>query len=125
MQILLAVGVACFLAGCSTPADDDGPTGPEPTIALSVEAQPQAIPANGNSRLVVFTEVRRGDQAVADSTEVVLLNSMGTLQHGIVYTHGGVALDTLTSDTSAGTGWVIAYTQGVRDSVEIMFTEVP
>jgi hypothetical protein len=36
-----------------------------------------------------------------------------------------VALDTLTSDTIAGSGWLIAYAQGRRDSTEIMFTLSP
>lgn len=110
-----------FLGGCTTPKSDKNPVA-QPDIALSVEAQPQAVPADGISRMVVFVEMRRGNTAVSDSTEIVLLNTMGSLGRGIVYTHEGVALDTLTSDTTAADGWLTAYSQGIRDSVEITFT---
>lgn len=119
--LLLAALLAVLAAGCTSP-NDDNPTGPQPSLSLSVEARPAAIPANGMSRMVVFTELKRGDNAVSDSTEVILLNTIGRLGRGIVYTRGGVALDTLTSDTTAGLGWIVAYAQGVRDSIEIMFT---
>jgi hypothetical protein len=91
-------------------------------ITLSVEAQPRTVTADGISHLVVFTEMRLGGNAVADSTEIILLNTMGTLGKGVVYTHSGVALDTLTSDTTAGLGWLIACANGLRDSVQITFT---
>jgi hypothetical protein len=116
---LLALFV--IFAGCKT-AEDKNPTSSHGTLTISVEAQPSAILANGASRLVVFTQVTEGGDFAADSTEVILLNTMGTLQRGVLYTHNGVALDTLTSDTVAGTGWIIAYARGVRDSTEIMFT---
>ncbi|MFZ5432453.1 MAG: hypothetical protein ACOZB3_01645 [Calditrichota bacterium] len=121
--ILIALSALLLVSGCTSP-NDDNPTGPLPELSLSVEAQPPTIPANGSSRLVVFTELRLGDQPVADSTEVILLNSIGVLQRGILYTHGGVALDTLLSDTIAGAGWLVAYSQGIRDSVEIFFTSI-
>ena len=114
-----------LLAGCTSPADDNNPTVPGPELNLSVEAQPSAIPANGTSHLVVFVELLLGEEPVSDSTEVILLNTIGTLGRGVVYTRNGVALDTLTSDTSAGSGWLIAYAQGRRDSTEIMFTANP
>jgi hypothetical protein len=53
---------------------------------------------------------------------VILLNTMGSLGRGIIYTRNGTALDTLTSDTTAGSGWLIAYSGGLRDSAEVMFT---
>jgi hypothetical protein len=114
-----------LLAGCTSPADDNQPTGPGTELSLSVEAQPSAIPANGTSHLVVFVELLLGTEPVSDSTEVILLNTIGTLGRGVIYTRNGVALDTLTSDTSAGSGWLIAYAQGRRDSTEIMFTLSP
>ncbi|MCX6601009.1 MAG: hypothetical protein NT025_05540 [bacterium] len=113
------------VSGCTSPADDNNTTGPGPELSLSVEAQPSAIPANGSSHLVVFVELLRGAEPVSDSTEVILLNTIGTLGRGVVYTRNGVALDTLTSDTTAGSGWLIAYAQGRRDSTEIMFTLSP
>lgn len=121
LAILAALSALLILGGC-TSSDDGTPSGPSPQITVSVEAQPQAVPADGASRIVVFTEVRQGENAAADSTEVILLNTIGTLQQGIIYTRGGVALDTLTSDTLAGSGWIIAYAQGTRDSVDILFT---
>lgn len=122
--ILLAL-LPLLLWGCTSPDDDDEPVGPTPELFLSIEAQPPTIPANGISRLVVFVEMVQGDNPVADSTQVILLNTIGTLGQGVVYTHNGTALDTLTSDTLAGSGWLIAYAEGKRDSVEIMFTEMP
>jgi hypothetical protein len=114
---------SAFLWSCSSPkTDSSNPVIPPTTVTLGIEAQPAMIPADGSSRLVVFVEMKQGDEAVADSTQVILLNSMGSLGRGIIFTRAGVALDTLTSDTSAGLGWLIAYAAGVRDSVEIMFT---
>lgn len=122
--ILLAL-IPTMFWGCTSPDDDNKPVGPTPEITISIEAQPPTIPANGISRLVVFVEMVQGDHPVADSTQVILLNTIGTLGQGVVYTHNGTALDTLTSDTLAGSGWLIAYADGKRDSVEIMFTELP
>jgi hypothetical protein len=124
-SIFLLIGVAALIIGCTSTDDNNKPTGPTPEIALSVEAQPATIPANGVSRMVVFVEMMQGDEPVADSTQVILLNTIGTLGKGVVYTYNGVALDTLASDTIAGSGWLIAYANGRRDSVEIMFTESP
>jgi hypothetical protein len=120
--ILILLATAAVIMGGCTPSDNHQPTGPGQGLSLSVEAQPSAIPANGTSHLVVFVELLQGDAAAADSTEVILLNTMGTLKCGVIYTRGGVALDTLTSDTTAGSGWLIAYALGERDSTEIMFT---
>ena len=120
-SLLWMLALLAFLAGCKT-AEDKTPTGPHGVLTVAVEAQPSEILANGTSRLVVFTQVTDGSGFAADSTEVILLNTMGTLQRGVLYTRNGVALDTLTSDTVAGTGWIIAYARGVRDSAEIMFT---
>jgi hypothetical protein len=119
LSVLLVIFV-----GCTSPANDN-PQGPGPELNLSVEAQPSAIPANGTSHLVVFVELLNGTEPVSDSTEVILLNTIGTLGRGVVYTRNGVALDTLTSDTAAGSGWLIAYAQGRRDSAEVMFTDLP
>ena len=100
---------------------DDGTTGGG--YSISIEAQPWTVPADGESRIVIFVECFHDGQPVADSTEIVLLNTIGALQSGTLLTRGGIALDTLTADTTAALGMVIAYTQGVRDTVEIMFTE--
>jgi len=124
-SIFLLIGITVLIIGCTSTDDNNKPTGPTPEIALSVEAQPATIPANGVSRMVVFVEMMQGDEPVADSTQVILLNTIGTLGKGVVYTYNGVALDTLASDTIAGSGWLIAYANGRRDSVEIMFTESP
>jgi hypothetical protein len=124
LLILLAAVVLVF-TGCTSSKDHDQPTGPTGEVTLTIEAHPSTISADGESQLVVFTEMRQGGEPVADSTEIILLRTIGSLGRGIVYTQDGVALDTLTSDTVAGSGWLIAYSQGIRDSVEIMFTETP
>ncbi len=118
------LGFALALAGCTAPADDS-PTGPSSALALSVEAQPASAPADGASRLVVFVDMRQDGEPVADSTQVILLHSVGTLDRGVVYTSSGIALDTLTADTVAASGWLIACAQGLRDSVRISFTPLP
>jgi hypothetical protein len=112
-----------LLSGCTSPSDN--PTTPPAAMSLAVEAQPSVIPANGASRMVVYVAMLTGDEPVADSTQVILLHSLGTLGRGVIYTSGGVALDTLTADTVAGTGWLIACAQGLRDSVPIVFTPLP
>jgi hypothetical protein len=123
---LLLLGAALVFLGCTPQKSDKNPVTSNPTsIALSVEAQPATIRADGISRMVVFVELQRNEQPVGDSTQVILFHTIGTLGLGTVFTRSGVALDTLTSDTTAGTGWLIAYADGVRDSVEIMFTQVP
>lgn len=122
----LILPFALLLMSCSSPTSSDDTPAPEPSQpVLSLEVHPSAVPADGASRMVVFVEFRSGNTPVSDSTEVILLNSIGTLGKGVIYTSGGVALDTLTSDTTAGLGWLIAYSQGYRDSLEIMFTETP
>ena len=123
--IALLAAVMMVFSGCTSTDDDNKPTGPTPEILLSVAAQPPMIPANGISRMGVFVEMKQGERPIADSTQVILMNTIGTLGKGVVYTFNGVALDTLASDTIAGSGWLIAYASGKRDSVEIMFTESP
>jgi hypothetical protein len=124
--LILSLCLTVWLsAGCTSPKSDENPvTPPAPELSLAIEAQPQAIRADGTSRLVVFVQLQDGELPVADSTQVILLNTIGTLGRGIVFTHSGVALDTLTSDTTAASGWLIAYSEGTRDSVEIIFTRV-
>jgi hypothetical protein len=69
--------------------------------------------------------MREDGAPVADSTQVILLHSVGTLDRGVLYTSGGIALDTLTTDTVVASGWLIACSQGLRDSVRIVFTPLP
>jgi hypothetical protein len=121
--IVLSLSVAILFGACTTAKNDhSNPVQSNSTITLTVQVEPSSIPADGSSRSTVFVEIMRGDVPVNDSTEVILLRTIGSLGRGIVYTHNGTALDTLTSDTTAGSGWLIAYSGGVRDSAEIMFT---
>jgi hypothetical protein len=125
MRWAIAVSLVAILTWSCAPKEDD-PDQATPggsTLTVSVEAQPWTVPADGESRIVIFVECFESGQPVADSTEVVLLNTIGTLNSGTLLTHGGIALDTLQADTSVGLGMVIAYSHGVRDTVEVMFTE--
>ncbi len=124
MRIFLMFVLAFWFVSCTSPTDStpDVPNS-EDTHTLTVEARPSAIPADGVSHTTIFVEYRVNGEPVADSTRIILLNPMGTLNAGTIYTLGGVALDTLTSDTLAGLGWLVAYADGIRDSAEIMFTE--
>ncbi len=122
-NILLILAISFALAGCA-PVDDEGDDGsPILNTQLSVEAQPWSIRADGASRMVIFVEFREQGTPVPDSTQIILLNSIGTLSAGILYTRAGIALDTLTSDTVAALGYIVAYSNGMRDSVEIAFAE--
>lgn len=125
MRFLLICIAALWFVSCTSPTDstDDTPNTTE-TRTLTIEARPNAIPADGISTMTIFCEYHVNGEPVADSTRIILLNPMGTLAAGTIYTVGGVALDTLTSDTLAGLGWLIAYSEGIRDSAEIMFTSV-
>ncbi len=125
MRVILLCALAAWFVSC-TAQDDPNPVTPssEDTHTLTVEARPNAIPADGVSHTTIFVEYRVNGEPVADSTRIILLNPMGTLNAGTIYTLGGVALDTLTSDTIAGLGWLVAYSDGIRDSAEIMFTSV-
>lgn len=122
-SLLLSL-LALFAWGCA-PAEDtpDADHNSGSQLTISLEAQPWSIPADGTSRIVLFAECRLNGAAIADSTEIIFLNTIGTLRSGVVLAHSGVALDTLVADSTAALGYVIAYCQGVRDTVEIMFTQ--
>lgn len=114
-----------WIVSCTAPTEStDDTTQSEDVYSLSVQALPSAIPADGVSTMTIFVEYRINDLPVADSTRVILLNPMGTLAAGTIYTMGGVALDTLRADSAAGIGWIVAYADGLRDSTEIMFTSL-
>jgi hypothetical protein len=123
----LLIGLAGFLFwSCTSPTDsnDDEETEPIVTSYLDIEAQPAAVPADGTSKLVILAEYRLNGEAAPDSTRIVLLNTIGTLNYGEIYTSGGLAIDTLTADTVVALGKVYAIVSGVRDSVEIAFEPV-
>ncbi len=124
MRISLLCVLALWFISCTSPTDPV-PNTPQSQDehTLTVEARPSAIPADGVSHTTIFVEYRVNGDPVPDSTRIILLNPMGTLSAGTIYTVAGVALDTLTADTVAGLGWLIAYADGLRDSAEIMFTE--
>ena len=113
-----------WIVSCTNPASTEPETtNSETTRVLTVEARPSAIPADGISHMTIFVEYRIDGLPVEDSTRLILLNPMGVLAAGTVFTTNGVALDTLTADSAAGLGWLIVYADGLRDSTEIMFTE--
>jgi hypothetical protein len=125
MRILVLSLALVWVVSCTAPTESNTETPySEDVYSLNVQAAPSAIPADGASQLTVFVEYRINDEPVADSTRIILLNPMGTLSAGTIFTFGGVALDTLTADTLAGLGWLVAYSDGHRDSTEIMFTSV-
>lgn len=124
MKNLLLLIPLLWIVSCTAPTSSEPDTPDSQTSrVLSVEARPGAIPADGTSRMTIFVEYRVDGLPVSDSTRIIILNPMGTLSSGTVYTNSGVALDTLTADTLAGLGWLIVYADGLRDSTEIMFTD--
>ncbi|MCB9357662.1 MAG: hypothetical protein H6505_03725 [Calditrichaeota bacterium] len=123
MRYLVLCMLLVWVVSCTSPTNStEENINSQDVITLSVSALPNAIPADGVSTMTIFVEYRINGQPVADSTRVILLNPMGTLGAGTIYTTEGIALDTLTADSSAGLGWLIAYADGLRDSTEIMFT---
>ena len=119
-SLLFVVAAILFAAGCTSPTDenkDNNGTG----IVLSINAVPQIIAANGISEAVIFVEVQRDGAYVPDSTQVLFFQTLGRLKDGRAFTYQGVALDTLVSDTTAGTSAVIAYLEGQRDTVAVIF----
>ncbi len=120
---LLVVAALFFIAnGCTSPSEEIEEI-EETGLVLSVEAVPQVIAANGVSESVIFVEVQRNGVSVPDSTQVLLFRTLGRLKGGRAFTYQGVALDTLVSDTTAGTSSVIAYVEGQRDTVDVVFAE--
>lgn len=124
LSFLLIVLAGLMVWSCTTPTDNNDEPEPVVTTSLTVEAQPAAIPADGISQMVILAEYRLNGDAAPDSTRIILLNTIGTLGHGEVYTQGGIAIDTLTADTVVSLGMVYAIASGVRDSVEIAFEPV-
>jgi hypothetical protein len=119
---VIMLGLAGLLVwSCTSPTKSDDE--PEPIVStyLSIEAQPAAIPANGTSTMVILAEYRINGEAAPDCTRIILLNTIGTLGRGEVFTQDGIAIDTLTSDTIVTLGMVYAIAAGVRDSIEIAF----
>lgn len=118
---LLLIAVALlFASGCTSPTDEN--EGNEETgIVISINAVPQIIAADGISEAVIFVEVQRNGAYVPDSTQVLLFQTLGHLKGGRTFTCQGVALDTLVSDTTAGTSSVIAYFEGQRDTAAVIF----
>ena len=70
----MKVKAAFFLAfglilwGCSSPTTSNEVNTTQPILKLSVEAEPSSIIADGNSRMVIFTEFLSDDLPIADST---------------------------------------------------------
>jgi hypothetical protein len=126
LKHLLITGLAGLLIWSCTSPTNSNEDEPDPVITsyLSVEASPDAIPADGTSQTVIFTEFRQNGEAVPDSTRIILLNTIGTLGLGELFTMDGIAIDTLTSDTVVALGMIYAIADGLRDSVEIAFEPV-
>jgi hypothetical protein len=123
MRNLLLLIPLLWIVSCTSPTSTEPETpDSQTTRILTVEARPSAIPADGVSHMTIFIEYRVDGLPVTDSTRIIILNPMGALAAGTVYTNSGVALDTLTSDSTAGLGWLVVYADGLRDSTEIMFT---
>jgi hypothetical protein len=123
-KLFIASLAGLLIWSCTSPTDSKDEPTPVIETYISVEARPAAIPANGTSKLVIFTEYRINGEAAPDSTRIILLNTIGTLGRGELYTMDGIAIDTLTSDTTVALGMIYAVTSGVRDSVEIAFEPI-
>jgi hypothetical protein len=121
VAFILITASLFVIIGCTSPTKENSEEGEPIGIVLSVNAVPMALTADGQSEAVIFCEVRRGGTWASDSTQVILFQTMGRLKGGTVLTSQGVALDTLVSDTLSGICQVIAYVEGERDTVEVIF----
>ena len=126
MKKLLVIAGLCALLiwSCTSPTSSEEPEDTSSGAVMSVEARPGRVPADGVSTMVIFAEFRENGLPVPDSTRIILLNTIGTLGQGELYTQDGIVLDTLTADTVEALGLVIAVASGVRDSVEVVFEPV-
>jgi len=123
--LILSLAALVWFSGCTSPTDsNDDNQEPVSSTVFTVEARPSRVPADGHSKMVIFTEYRENNQPVPDSTRIILLNTIGTLGLGELYTQDGIAIDTLTADSTVALGVVIAVAPGVRDSIEIAFEPV-
>ena len=110
-----------IIMGCTSPTEENSEPVESEGIVLSVSAVPMTLTADGQSEAIIFCEVKRDGVWASDSTQVLLFQTLGELKCGTVLTSQGVALDTLVSDTLSGICQVIAYVEGQRDTVEVIF----
>ncbi len=122
-EYLLLIISLIFLCmnSCTSPTDSEKEGENVIGVQLSIEAVPDIIMADGTSESVIFVEVKQDGNYVPDSSQVLLFQTKGHLKVGRALTYHGVALDTLVSDTLAGASSVIAYYEGKRDTVMIIF----
>lgn len=82
----------------------------EPVYAITLTASPDRIPVSGQTSLLAATVTNLFHSPVPDGTEVQFETSLGTLGSRSVTraTAGGVATETLTSGSIAGTAHLTA-----------------
>ncbi len=109
--LVLLFGLA---AGCSSAADNPGPTGTSINgYQVAVSVRPTVVPADGASQATVRVEVKDTHGNYADGLTVHLTSSLGLLASSDVTVTKGVATTTLTSGKTSGLARVVATVEDV------------
>ncbi len=94
-------------------------------LNLRMRADPDRVPADSNSEVVVSVEVLDAlGQPVADGTEVHFVTTLGEIVSP-VETVGGLAETVLTASNAAGTALVSALVGATRETLEVEFEAEP
>jgi adhesin/invasin len=97
---------------------------PDPPHAVTVTADPMAIPANGTSTSAVRATVTdQYDNMVADGVHCYFSTTLGSVSPASDTTLDGVAETTLTSSETSGLANVTATCAGIEDTTHVNFFE--
>jgi len=102
-----------------------GATWAAPGLNLRLRADPDRVPADGKSAVVVLVEVADAmGRPAPDGTPVYFATTLGEITSP-VQTVGGIAQTVLTASNAAGTAVVSAITAGVRRTIQVEFLAEP
>ncbi|HID87178.1 MAG TPA: DUF11 domain-containing protein, partial [Anaerolineae bacterium] len=99
---------------------------PDVSHTVTVQTEPESIPADGLSTAVITATVRdQYDNPVADGTPVAFTTTLGVITPTLATTSQGVATATLTAGTVAGTAIVTATADSRVGSAQVALLPGP
>lgn len=135
LMSILVVCVSCLFLSCTEgpeqPAEAvaNGEAPPGPTAAITLEADPTSIAANGASSSTIKATLKDvSGEAVATGTVISFSTTLGTFANGSTSYARATAGDTgttivsLIAGTASGTAGVGATSNGVTQTVSVEFT---